>query len=138
MNSTYNTLDWILVSYHQDDVIMISPSSPPDSDLSNVITQPPAEKVQQHIKNTQSEQDLQLPCNNDAKYVRRPQNYTRVIPYPPHLHLSPTNIYDERTAGQDNKRKINIYWKLPLKFCNIKFPTSWKENIKQECLQHKI
>ena len=43
-NSSYTTLDWIPVSYHPDDVITISPSSVPDSDIDDIFTQPPAEK----------------------------------------------------------------------------------------------
>ena len=49
MNISYNTLDWILVSHHSDDVIMIPPSPPQDSDLGDILTQPPAEQVLQLI-----------------------------------------------------------------------------------------
>ena len=49
------TLHWILVSYHPDDVITISPSSPPDLDLDDIFAQPPAEEILKliyHIKTT--------------------------------------------------------------------------------------
>ena len=57
---SYITLDWILVSHHQDDVITNSLSSTPDSDLDDVFSQPVAGEILQliyNIKNTQSEQD---------------------------------------------------------------------------------
>ena len=44
INSSYNTLDWILVSHDPDDVIVISPSTCPDSDPGNVFTQHQAEE----------------------------------------------------------------------------------------------
>ena len=56
-------LDWIFVSDHPDDVIMISPSSPLDADLSDVFTQAPAEQVLQpiyNIKNTHAKQTRSL------------------------------------------------------------------------------
>ena len=49
--SSYKTLNWIFVSHYPDDVIMISPSSPPDLDLGDVFTQPPAEEILQLIYN---------------------------------------------------------------------------------------
>ena len=37
-------IDWIHVSHHPDDVIIISPSTLPDSDLDEDFSQPPAER----------------------------------------------------------------------------------------------
>ena len=61
-NSPYIKPEWILVSHHPDDVITIfSPSSPPDLDLGDVSSQPPAEEILKLIYNnkthTQGEQD---------------------------------------------------------------------------------
>ena len=44
-NRSYTTLDWILLSYHPDDVITISPSSLPDLDLEDVFFQSPTEEI---------------------------------------------------------------------------------------------
>ena len=45
-SSTYNTLSWIIVSHHSDDVPVISSSFPPDIDLGNKFIQPSAEVLQ--------------------------------------------------------------------------------------------
>ena len=50
-NRSYNTLGWILVSHHPDDVITISPSALPDSDHGDVFTQSPAQEILQLIYN---------------------------------------------------------------------------------------
>ena len=50
-NSSLSTLDCILVSHYKNDVIMILTSSPPDSGLGRVFTQPPAEEILQLIYN---------------------------------------------------------------------------------------
>ena len=48
-NNPGNILDWILVSHHPDDVIIISSCSSPDTDLNDEFIQPIAEKVLQLI-----------------------------------------------------------------------------------------
>ena len=51
MNSSYMKLDWILVLHYPDDVITISPSSPPDLELDADFSQLQAEEILQLIKN---------------------------------------------------------------------------------------
>ena len=59
-NNSYNTLDWILVSHYPYDVITISTNSPPDADLGDVFTQPPAEQILQVIYNIKNTHDRQI------------------------------------------------------------------------------
>ena len=51
INSCCTKPEWILVSYHQDDVITISASISPDSDLDDDFSQPPAKEILQLIDN---------------------------------------------------------------------------------------
>ena len=44
-NSSYVKLDWILVSHHPDDIIIKSPSTPPDSDIDDDFSQTPAKEI---------------------------------------------------------------------------------------------
>ena len=53
-SSTYNTSFWILLSHCPDNVIVLSSSSPPDTDLGDQFIQCPAEKVLQVISNTKN------------------------------------------------------------------------------------
>ena len=48
-HDTCNTSSWIAMSHHPDDVIVISLSSAPDTDLGDQFTKPPAEQVLQLI-----------------------------------------------------------------------------------------
>ena len=50
-DSSYIKLAWTLVSHHPDDVIFVSPSTPPDLNPNDNFCQPPAEEILQLIKN---------------------------------------------------------------------------------------
>ena len=110
------------LSHHPYDVITISPSFPPDSELGDVFTQPPAEQVLQliyniknaHTRGTRSLTAIWWWC------TERLQNHTRVIQYLPHLHPSSTKIYgkglwDKKQKG--NQHNLEITYK-DLNNCN--------------------
>ena len=89
-NSSYTKPEWILVSYHQDDVITISASTPPDSDLDNDFSQPPAEEILQlignvkytHARHTTSLTAIQQQCK---QYKKASKNHTRATMSPSEL-----------------------------------------------------
>ena len=49
---SYTKPQWILVSYHSDDIIIMSANTSPDSDIEDNFSQPPAEEILQLIENT--------------------------------------------------------------------------------------
>ena len=63
-NRSYITLDWILDSYHPDDVITISSSSLIDLDHDDIFLPPPAKEV------------LKLICNIKDTYTRHSRSLT--------------------------------------------------------------
>ena len=73
-NSSYIKLDWILVSHHPDDIITISLSAPPDLDLDDNFSQPPAEEILlliETIKNTDTRSKRSLTANLMTNNARR-------------------------------------------------------------------
>ena len=98
-NWSYITLEWILVPYHPDDVIVISPSSPPDSDLDDVFfasSRRSPKTTSQHQKHTNTRHTRSLTnirqwCKLHKKYWKSHQSNLT----PTSLHPSPMNIYSK-------------------------------------------